>query len=151
LPRQPHLLFSANVADRFREVYEAEAGRKVDPWWDVHSLLSAAVLRTRVEEIPPDPDVGDPAGWEGPLLDPPPTWSFHVASLRAAMPSFDHEFLVDLFRNNAKLAVELLRTCAGIAVDHARVEMRSIDLSQIAPAEYRADAVISCMATPINR
>jgi aminoglycoside phosphotransferase (APT) family kinase protein len=34
------LLFSADVADRFREMYEAEAGRKVDPWWDVHALLS---------------------------------------------------------------------------------------------------------------
>ena len=34
------LLFSADVADRFRQMYEAEAGREVDPWWDVHSLLS---------------------------------------------------------------------------------------------------------------
>jgi hypothetical protein len=34
------LLFSVDVAERFRERYEAEAGRKVDPWWDVHSLLS---------------------------------------------------------------------------------------------------------------
>jgi aminoglycoside phosphotransferase (APT) family kinase protein len=34
------LLFSADVAERFRELYEAEAGRTVDPWWDVHALLS---------------------------------------------------------------------------------------------------------------
>ena len=34
------ILFSADVAERFRLMYEAEAGRKVDPWWDVHSLLS---------------------------------------------------------------------------------------------------------------
>lgn len=34
------LLFSANVADRFRQIYEAEAGRKVDAQWDVHSLLA---------------------------------------------------------------------------------------------------------------
>jgi aminoglycoside phosphotransferase (APT) family kinase protein len=34
------LLFSADVAERFRELYEAEAGRAVDPWWDVHALLS---------------------------------------------------------------------------------------------------------------
>jgi aminoglycoside phosphotransferase (APT) family kinase protein len=33
------ILFSADVADRFRQMYEAEAGRKVDPWWDLHSLL----------------------------------------------------------------------------------------------------------------
>jgi hypothetical protein len=58
------------------------------------------------------------------------------------MPSFDHEFLVDLFRNDGTLAVELLETCAGLAVDHARVELGSIDLSQVAPTEYRADAVV---------
>jgi aminoglycoside phosphotransferase (APT) family kinase protein len=34
------LLFSADVAERFRQIYEAEAARKVDPWWDVHALLS---------------------------------------------------------------------------------------------------------------
>lgn len=34
------VLFSADVAERFRQIYEAEAGRRVDPWWDVHSLLS---------------------------------------------------------------------------------------------------------------
>jgi aminoglycoside phosphotransferase (APT) family kinase protein len=34
------LLFSADIAERFREMYEAEAGRAVDPWWDVHALLS---------------------------------------------------------------------------------------------------------------
>ena len=34
------VLFSADVAERFRALYEAEAGRAVDPWWDVHALLS---------------------------------------------------------------------------------------------------------------
>ena len=34
------LLFSVDVAERFRLMYEAEAGRRVDPWWDVHALLS---------------------------------------------------------------------------------------------------------------
>ena len=34
------LLFSTDVAERFREMYEAEAGRKLDPWWDVHALLA---------------------------------------------------------------------------------------------------------------
>ncbi len=38
------LLFSADVADRFRQIYEAEAGRKVDPQWDVHSLLTFGML-----------------------------------------------------------------------------------------------------------
>ena len=34
------VLFSADVADRFRDRYEAEVGRRVDPWWDVHALLA---------------------------------------------------------------------------------------------------------------
>ena len=34
------LLLSAGVADRFREIYEAESGHRVDAWWDVHALLS---------------------------------------------------------------------------------------------------------------
>jgi hypothetical protein len=58
-----------------------------------------------------------------------------------AVPSFDHEILVELFRNEGELAAELLRHCAGIAVAHVRAECATIDLSQIAPTEYRADAV----------
>jgi len=58
------------------------------------------------------------------------------------MLSFHHEILVELFRGNSKLAVALLRTCAGISVDHTRVELGSIDLSQVTPTEYRADAVV---------
>lgn len=57
------------------------------------------------------------------------------------MPSFDHEILVDLFRENGQLAPELLRRCAGITIEHTRVEHRSIDLSQVVPTEYRADDV----------
>jgi aminoglycoside phosphotransferase (APT) family kinase protein len=34
------VLFSADLADRFRAMYEAESGHKVDAWWDVHALLS---------------------------------------------------------------------------------------------------------------
>lgn len=57
------------------------------------------------------------------------------------MLSFRHEILVDLFRGNCQLAPELLARCAGIAVDHARVVLESIDLSQVAPTAYYADAV----------
>jgi flagellar biosynthesis/type III secretory pathway protein FliH len=56
--------------------------------------------------------------------------------------SFDHEILVEMFRNRGELAPELLRTCARIALDHERVEVTSIDLSQVSSTEYRADAVI---------
>jgi hypothetical protein len=55
--------------------------------------------------------------------------------------SFDHEILVELFRKNGKLAPELLRTCAGIQLDHARVALGSIDLTRVAPSGYYADAV----------
>lgn len=34
------VLFSADVAERFHAMYEAESGHKVDPWWDIHALLS---------------------------------------------------------------------------------------------------------------
>jgi len=34
------VLYSAEVAERFRHAYESEAGRRVEPWWDVHQLLS---------------------------------------------------------------------------------------------------------------
>jgi aminoglycoside phosphotransferase (APT) family kinase protein len=34
------VLYSAEVAERFRLVYESEAGRRVEPWWDVHQLLA---------------------------------------------------------------------------------------------------------------
>jgi hypothetical protein len=64
-----------------------------------------------------------------------------VLSTAACMPSFDHEILVELFRNEGELAAELLRRCAGISVDYARADCGTNDLSQIAPAEYRADAV----------
>lgn len=58
------------------------------------------------------------------------------------MPSFDHEILVDLFREDGRLAPELLRRCAGIDIEHSDVEQRSIDLSQVVPTEYRADDVL---------
>ena len=56
--------------------------------------------------------------------------------------SFSHELLVELFRTAGELAPALLQRCAGVVLDHARVEQRSIDLSQVASTEYRADAVV---------
>jgi aminoglycoside phosphotransferase (APT) family kinase protein len=34
------VLYSAEVAERFRHVYESEAVRRVEPWWDLHQLLA---------------------------------------------------------------------------------------------------------------
>ncbi|HKA90549.1 MAG TPA: aminoglycoside phosphotransferase family protein [Haliangiales bacterium] len=33
------VLFTADWAERFRAMYEAEAGRAIDPWWDLQELL----------------------------------------------------------------------------------------------------------------
>lgn len=60
---------------------------------------------------------------------------------RAGVPSFHHDIIVELFRSRGELAAELLQTC-GIPVAHARVELGSVDLSKVAPAEYRADVVV---------
>jgi len=34
------VLFGADVAERFRLAYEAEAGRAVDPWWDLQAIAA---------------------------------------------------------------------------------------------------------------
>ena len=34
------VLFSADMADRFLAMYEAESGHRGDSWWDIHALLS---------------------------------------------------------------------------------------------------------------
>jgi len=58
------------------------------------------------------------------------------------VPSLNHEVLVELFRNRPELACELLAVCAGIEASADRVELGSIDLSQVVSVEYRADAVV---------
>jgi aminoglycoside phosphotransferase (APT) family kinase protein len=34
------VLFGADWAERFRHAYEARAGRRVDPWWDLYAISS---------------------------------------------------------------------------------------------------------------
>lgn len=34
------VLYSPEIAERFRRVYESEADRQVEPWWDIHQLLA---------------------------------------------------------------------------------------------------------------
>jgi hypothetical protein len=58
------------------------------------------------------------------------------------VPSFLHEFLVDLFRRCGELAPELLRCCAGIGLAHEQAEEGSIDLSQVTSPGFRADSVV---------
>lgn len=59
------------------------------------------------------------------------------------MPSQRHEALLQLFRNRPALAAELLRDALHMQIPaYTDVRIDSADLTQIQPAEYRADLVI---------
>jgi len=98
------------------------------------------VARTMADPLDPDDlDSGRCARpWAIAMRPPPPT---SCPTSGDAMLSFRHKILVDLFRGNGQLAAELLRTCAEIAVDHARVDLGSIcrrwHRRSIAPMPWR--------------
>ena len=59
------------------------------------------------------------------------------------MPSMAHDVLVDLFKNRPSLAAELLTEALGVALpSYTEARIVSVDLTQIRPAEYRADVVV---------
>ena len=59
------------------------------------------------------------------------------------MPSLLHEALLMLFRNRPALAPELLRDTLHVALpEYTDVRIDSADLTDIQPAEYRADMVV---------
>ena len=59
------------------------------------------------------------------------------------MPSMAHEILVDLFRNRPSLAAEILVEVLGLSLpDYTEARIASADLTEIQPAEYRADVVV---------
>ena len=59
------------------------------------------------------------------------------------MPSMPHEVLVDLFKNRPSLAPEMLAEVLGVPMpDYTEARITAADLTQIQPAEYRADAVV---------
>ena len=59
------------------------------------------------------------------------------------MPSPLHEALLELFRNRPQLAPELLQQALHVEVPpYSEVRIESVDLSELQPAEYRADLVI---------
>jgi hypothetical protein len=61
----------------------------------------------------------------------------------AAMPSMAHEILVDLFKNRPSLAAEILVEVLGLSLPaYTEARLASIDLTEIKPAEYRADVVV---------
>jgi hypothetical protein len=60
------------------------------------------------------------------------------------MPSYEHEVLVEMFRDQPALAAELLTDQFGVSVpvfEQARIS--AADLTDLAPTEYRADAVVT--------
>ena len=59
------------------------------------------------------------------------------------MPSILHEALLELFRNRPLLAPELLRDALGVTLpSFAEARIVSADLTEVQPAEYRADLVM---------
>lgn len=59
------------------------------------------------------------------------------------MVSLAHEVLVDLFKSRPALGAELLTEALGIALPaYSEARVISIDLTDIKPAEYRADVVV---------
>jgi hypothetical protein len=59
------------------------------------------------------------------------------------MPSLSHEALLLLFRNRPALAAELLRDALHVSLPtYSEVRLESADLTDVSPAEYRADLVI---------
>lgn len=59
------------------------------------------------------------------------------------MPTFEHEGLIRLFRNRPELAPELLRDALRIELPaYSKASIESADLTDLDPAERRADLVI---------
>ena len=59
------------------------------------------------------------------------------------MPSMAHDVIVDFFKTRPSLAAEILVEVLGIAVPaYTEARLASIDLTEIKPAEYRADVVV---------
>jgi hypothetical protein len=68
----------------------------------------------------------------------------------AAMPSLDHEALLELLRACPELAAHLVRDVAGAQVpEGARVVTREADFTEIFPAEFRVDLVFEIGDPPI--
>jgi hypothetical protein len=67
------------------------------------------------------------------------------------MPSRTHEALLLLFRNRPALAAELLREALHHELpEYAEARIESADLSDVQPAEYRADLIVLlCAARPV--
>jgi hypothetical protein len=64
------------------------------------------------------------------------------------MPSQVHEVLIDMFRGRPSLAAELLDgPLHDVLPDYDEAHLVSADLTDVAPTEYRADAVVTLTAS----
>jgi hypothetical protein len=60
------------------------------------------------------------------------------------MPSYLHEALAELFRHRPALAAELLAQPFKLDLpDYQQARLESVELSELTPTEYRADAVVT--------
>lgn len=65
------------------------------------------------------------------------------------MPSMTHEILVDLFKSRPSLAAEILAEVLDVSLPpYAEARLASTDLTEIQPAEYRADGVPGFVLRP---
>jgi hypothetical protein len=63
------------------------------------------------------------------------------------MPSYLHEILIEMFRGRPALAAEILGGPLRVALpEFAEARLSSADLTDVAPTEYRADAVVTLHA-----
>ncbi len=54
-----------------------------------------------------------------------------------------HEILVDLFKSRPALGAEILVEALGVALpSYTEARLASVNLTQVQPAEYRADLVV---------
>ena len=96
----------------------------------VQSFVMNAGLRSSLQRHGPRP---------GDELDPEAAFALE----RRRMPSLLHEGLIDLFRNRPSLAAELLRDVLHAPVPpFADVRVGEANLTDLAPAEFRADLVL---------
>jgi hypothetical protein len=66
------------------------------------------------------------------------------------MPSMTHEVFVDLFKNRPALAAEMLAEVLDVSLPaYTEARLASADLTEIQPAEYRADVVVVLLAGDI--
>ena len=69
------------------------------------------------------------------------------------MVSMAHEVLVDLFKKRPSLAAEILSDVLSVPMPaYSEARLASVDLTEIQPAEYRADVVVTLLhgGTPVR-